>query len=86
MSDYLSPSEAAAMCRVDTRTLIRWVEKGKLTAVRTPGGHRRYPRAEIEAVIRSDERIIRRIAGDDPQAAEQINIINALISGARTRG
>jgi excisionase family DNA binding protein len=47
----LTPAEVAAIFRVDTDTVTRWANGGKLTAVRTPGGHRRYPEAEVRALL-----------------------------------
>lgn len=84
--DFLLPREAAAVFRVDTRTLARWEARGRLVAIRTPGGHRRYPREAIEAILRADERIQKRHieAQDAERAAEQMTIINTLISGAHT--
>ena len=46
----LTPREVAALFRVDPKTLVRWVNAGKLTAIRTPGG-RRYREAEVRALI-----------------------------------
>ena len=37
------------MFRVDPKTVTRWAKDGKLTSVRTLGGHRRYPEAEVRA-------------------------------------
>jgi len=37
---------------VDPNTLARWSRDGKLTAVRTPGGHRRYLRSEVLSLAR----------------------------------
>lgn len=47
MHDLMTPSEVAGMFAVDPKTVSRWAEAGKLTAIRTLGGHRRYPRAEV---------------------------------------
>lgn len=47
----LIPAEVGAMLRVDPGTVARWAEAGKLTCVRTPGGHRRYLESEIRALI-----------------------------------
>lgn len=44
----LTPAEVAALLHVDVRTVTRWARTGKLRSIRTPGGHRRYSRAEIE--------------------------------------
>jgi excisionase family DNA binding protein len=41
----LTPAHAAAALGVAPRTVARWSDAGRLGAVRTPGGHRRY-RAE----------------------------------------
>jgi excisionase family DNA binding protein len=43
----LTPAEVAAMFRVDPKTVTRWAKAGKLTAILTLGGHRRYREAEV---------------------------------------
>lgn len=43
----LTPAEVAAILYVDPKTVTRWATAGKITAIRTPGGHRRYLRSEI---------------------------------------
>lgn len=43
----LTPSEVAAMFRVNPKTVTRWARSGKLTAVRTLGGHRRFHAEEV---------------------------------------
>jgi excisionase family DNA binding protein len=40
--NLLTPSEVAALFRVDPKTVTRWAKAGKLTSIRTLGGHRRY--------------------------------------------
>lgn len=45
--DLLTPAEVAAMFCVDPKTVTRWAKAGKLTAIRTLGGHRRYPESEV---------------------------------------
>jgi excisionase family DNA binding protein len=49
----LTPSEVATMFRVDPKTVTRWAKAGKLTSVRTLGGHRRYNAAEVEQLLAS---------------------------------
>jgi excisionase family DNA binding protein len=49
--DLLTPSEVAALFRVDSRTVTRWAKAGKLTSLRTLGGHRRYRAAEVRALL-----------------------------------
>lgn len=48
----LTPAEVAALFRVDPKTVTRWAKAGKLTAVRTLGGHRRYRKSEVEQLIK----------------------------------
>lgn len=43
----LTPSEVAALFRVDPKTVTRWARAGKLSAIRTLGGHRRYRQSEV---------------------------------------
>ncbi len=40
------------MFRVDPKTVTRWAVAGKLTAVRTLGGHRRYRTGEVLDLLR----------------------------------
>jgi excisionase family DNA binding protein len=47
----LTPAEVAAMFRVDPKTVTRWAKAGKLTSIRTLGGHRRYREAEVRALL-----------------------------------
>ena len=47
----LTPSEVAAMFRVDPKTVTRWAKAGKLSSIRTLGGHRRYRESEIRELI-----------------------------------
>jgi excisionase family DNA binding protein len=46
----VSIGEAARIFGVNPRTLRRWEADGKIRSQRTLGGHRRYDRADIEAV------------------------------------
>lgn len=51
----LTPAEVAALFRVDPKTVTRWARAGKITAVRTLGGHRRYRASEIRRAITAAE-------------------------------
>ena len=57
----LTPSEVAAMFRVDPKTVTRWAKAGKLSAVRTLGGHRRFRESEVLALLDGE--------GSRPEAA-----------------
>jgi len=47
----LNPAEVAATFSVDPKTVTRWAKSGKITHIRTPGGHRRYHADEIEKML-----------------------------------
>jgi excisionase family DNA binding protein len=47
----LTPGEVAAMLGVDPKTVSRWARAGKLSAIRTPGGHRRYSKTEVTGLL-----------------------------------
>ena len=49
----LTPSEVAQMFRVDPKTVTRWAKAGKLTAIKTLGGHRRYRESEVRSLLAS---------------------------------
>jgi excisionase family DNA binding protein len=51
----LTPAEVAKLFRVDPKTVTRWAKAGKLTAIRTLGGHRRYRRSEVELLLTKPE-------------------------------
>lgn len=47
----LTPAEVAALFRVDPKTVTRWAKAGKLSSIRTLGGHRRYREAEVRELL-----------------------------------
>jgi excisionase family DNA binding protein len=51
--NLLTPSEVAALFRVDPKTVTRWAKAGKLTSIKTLGGHRRYKESEVKALLNS---------------------------------
>ena len=49
--DLMTPREVSAALGLDPQTIARYARAGKLACVR-PGAHRRYFRAEVEAIRR----------------------------------
>lgn len=47
----LTPAEVAKMFRVNPKTVTRWARAGKIQAVRTLGGHRRFRTTEIRRCL-----------------------------------
>lgn len=50
---WLSLGPASRMVGVDPDTLRRWADEGRIEAYVTPGGHRRFDRQTIEALVSS---------------------------------
>src|SRR2546425_10938181 len=46
--DLLTPNEVAAIFRVNPKTVTRWAQSGKISAIRTLGGHRRFSPAQVK--------------------------------------
>jgi excisionase family DNA binding protein len=44
----MTPGEVASLFRVHVSTVARWATEGRLRAIVTPGGHRRYRREDVE--------------------------------------
>ena len=47
----LGAGDVAAVFAVDPKTVSRWADVGYLPCLRTPGGHRRYRPADVEALL-----------------------------------
>ena len=50
-NDLLTPAEVAVLFRVNPKTVTRWARAGKISAVRTLGGHRRFHADEIRRFL-----------------------------------
>ena len=61
----LTPAEVAVLFRVNPKTVSRWARSGKLTSIRTLGGHRRFRASEVEAWL--EERRLERPSGRRPK-------------------
>jgi excisionase family DNA binding protein len=49
----LTPAEVAALFRVDPKTITQWAASGRLTSIRTLGGHRRYRESEVRQLLQA---------------------------------
>ncbi|GBF78994.1 IS607 family transposase [Aphanothece sacrum] len=47
MSSFLTIKQAAEILGVSTKTVRRWDQNGKISSIRTPGGHRRFKSNEL---------------------------------------
>lgn len=50
----LTPREVGAIFRVDPKTVSRWAKQGRIPAIRTLGGHRRYYESDVQALLRGE--------------------------------
>ena len=53
--DLLKPAEAARELGVSYPTMKQWIYRGKVESVKTPGGHHRISRAEIDRLAGKDD-------------------------------
>jgi excisionase family DNA binding protein len=51
-SEYLTRADVARLLGVSANTVARWAREGRIPCHRTLGGHRRFPRAVIEELVR----------------------------------
>src|SRR2546421_9809590 len=49
--EWLTLGEASRILGVDPDTLRRWADSGKIDVFTTPGGHRRFIRSSIDAML-----------------------------------
>jgi excisionase family DNA binding protein len=49
--ELLTPSEVAALFKVAPKTVTRWADEGLLSTVKTLGGHSRFFREQVEALL-----------------------------------
>ncbi|QJC21240.1 MULTISPECIES: BldC family transcriptional regulator [Arcanobacterium] len=53
-TELMTPAEVAALFRVDPKTVARWSDSGKIPSIRTLGGHRRFRRSDIVAILENN--------------------------------
>src|SRR5437588_12461306 len=79
-SDWLTLGQAAKYLGVAQSTIRKWSDLGRVPAFYTPGGHRRYKRADLDAFLeRSGPGKPARgplvlLVDDDPQVREVVRI------------
>lgn len=53
-STLLTTGQAARLCAVKPDTVLKWIKKGRLRAVRTAGGHFRVEQADVALLVSQD--------------------------------
>jgi excisionase family DNA binding protein len=83
MEDVFTVFTASKYCNVSSKTIINWIDAGHIKAYRTPGGHRRINRKDLEAFMKKqgipipetvveDNRKKILVVDDDPIIVESI--------------
>ena len=80
--ELLTPAEVATMFRVNPKTVTRWARAGKISAVRTLGGHRRFRAEEIRRFLEE----IADAESENPSPAAALILRNARLAGSPRRG
>lgn len=75
-SDWLSLREAADILGVHPATVRNWADRGDLPARRTPGGHRRFRRGDLERWVE---------ARQSPPSAEIRMLVQSALGKTRMR-
>ncbi|WP_428267633.1 helix-turn-helix domain-containing protein [Haliangium sp.] len=91
--DLLTTKEAARILGVGTTSIKRWADSGVLRCVKTPGGHRRFPRTSVEALIGRENLLVPASSGRVSDwisllvdAKASIALVEALLAERRERG
>ena len=53
--DLLTSAEVASLFGVDRRTVVLWAKRGRISALRTPGGQHRFRAEEIRGLLDEHE-------------------------------
>lgn len=71
--ELYAPGEVAAMFRVDPKTVVRWIKKGKFSGqyIKTPGGHHRVRGAGILSYVLAEEQT------EEPLSPEELAQLDA---------
>lgn len=52
-NEWLSPKDAAELLGVSPATLNRYASAGRIACLELPSGHRRYRRADLDALFKA---------------------------------
>lgn len=56
--ELITPGEVSRLFRVDPKTVTRWANTGRLSSIRTLGGHRRFRAHEVYRLLGENTRDI----------------------------
>ncbi|HEY6329925.1 MAG TPA: helix-turn-helix transcriptional regulator [Blastocatellia bacterium] len=73
--ELLRPQDAARLISVSYPTLKQWIYKGQIQSVKTPGGHHRIPRSEVDRL----SSVVRTSKHKKPNGLDMISARNKLL-------
>ena len=82
-SGYMRTTELARLCGVSRFTIINWIKRGRIKAIRTVGKHYRIPVSEALSLLRSFEEIKK---ASSSSSAEHFKQKKATTKGDEERG
>ena len=53
---YLTTFQVADLMSVTPDSVLKWIKSGKLEALRTPGGHYRIAKKDVETLLNKSEK------------------------------
>lgn len=74
-NEWIGLAEATRMLGISASTLRRWADEGRIRTFVTPGGHRRFSRAAIEALLPGGRRVPAEpdvLAGETPDRMRRV--------------
>ena len=85
--ELLKPVEAARELGISYPTLKQWIYQGKVESMKTPGGHHRIPRSEVERLASEGRstRLSRRRSGGMPAISGR-NRLRGRVTDVRYEG
>ncbi|CAO5024393.1 DNA binding domain of excisionase family [Microcystis sp. 0824] len=73
MSNLITIREASDLLGVSVKTLRRWEQQGKISSIRTPGGHRRFRRQDLLQSGQANSSIIGYARVNRPEQKPQLD-------------
>ena len=70
MNRVYSTRELAALCGVNESTIKRWADSGRLTCIKTPGGHRKFKMQDVLIFMEKHGFDASAVHPDGPEGAE----------------
>ncbi len=68
-------NQASELLQVSPQTIVNWIEAGRLKAYKTPGGHRRIKKSDLEAFVKQHDMPVFRLPSDPDEEGKKVKKI-----------